>query len=461
MIDFTLAQNIISKALSTGGDFAEIFVENRINNLINAINGKPERAVGGIDYGLGLRIFNGYNAVYAYTNDLSEGNLMKIAANAADTIDKNTKIDINLDFTVQKAPSIHPFEFDEVNKKDVADVLRRVSDYSFGYSDLITQTTGTYFDEKQEVAIINSEGLWAEDTRKRTRLTLSAVASSADEKQTGFYGPGAHKGYELISSLDLKFLGEDCARIAATMLDADYAPGGRMPVIIDKGFGGVIFHEACGHSLEATSVAKGSSEFCDKLNQPIASPLVTALDDGTIPNFWGSLNIDDEGAKAQKNLLIENGILKSYLIDKLNGLKMGMASTGSGRRQSYRFAPTSRMTNTYIQAGQHSEQEIISSTEYGLYAVKMGGGSVMPATGEFNFAVLEGYLIRNGKIEKPVRGATLVGKGSEVLLNIDMVADKETQEQGMCGSISGSIPTNVGQPMIRVKELTVGGRTSD
>jgi TldD protein len=194
------------------------------------------------------------------------------------------------------------------------------------------------------------------------------------------------------------------------------------------------------------------------MGQKIAADCVTAIDDGTIPNAWGSINIDDEGVPAQKNILIENGILTSYLVDKLNGRKMGMASTGSGRRESYRYAPTSRMTNTFIANGTTPVNDIIANTEYGLYAKKMGGGSVQPATGEFNFAVLEGYMIRGGKIAEPVRGATLIGKGGEVLLNIDMVGDNLDRAQGVCGSASGSVPTDVGQPMIRVKELTVGGR---
>lgn len=245
------------------------------------------------------------------------------------------------------------------------------------------------------------------------------------------------------------------------MLHAKNCPAGNMTVAIDNGFGGVIFHEACGHSLEATSVAKGNSVFSDKLGTQIASTKVTAIDDGTLVNHWGSANIDDEGNPTQKNVLIENGILKSFMIDKLNGRRMGMKATGSSRRQSYKFAPTSRMTNTYIAAGKDNPEDIIKSIEYGLYAKKMGGGSVNPVTGEFNFAVSEGYIVKNGQIQEPVRGASLIGKGSEVLMNIDMVGNNLKQAQGMCGSVSGSIPTNVGQPMIRVKDITVGGRTEE
>jgi len=231
-----------------------------------------------------------------------------------------------------------------------------------------------------------------------------------------------------------------------------------MPVVIGDGFGGVIFHEACGHSLEATSVALGMSEFCGKLGQQVAASCVTAIDDGTIPGEWGSENVDDEGTPTTRLVLIENGILKNYMVDRLNGRRMGMAPTGSARRESYQYAPTSRMRNTFIAGGSDDPAEMISTMGDGLYAAKMGGGSVNPATGEFNFAVNEGYLIRDGKIDRPVRGASLIGRGAEVLMKIDRVGRNMWMAQGMCGSASGSVPTNVGQPMIRVTDITVGGR---
>ena len=231
-----------------------------------------------------------------------------------------------------------------------------------------------------------------------------------------------------------------------------------MTVVIDNGFGGVIFHEACGHSLEATSVAYGNSVFCGKLGQKVASELVNAVDDGTIPHAWGSNNIDDEGQATRRNLLIENGVLKGYLIDPLNARRMGMEATGSARRQDYTFEPTSRMTNTFLLNGTSTFEEIIADTPLGLYAKRLGGGSVNPVTGDFNFAVLEAYMIRDGKLAEPVRGATLIGNGAEILFRIDKIADNGSREQGMCGSKSGSIPTDVGQPTIRVTHMTVGGK---
>ena len=323
----------------------------------------------------------------------------------------------------------------------------------------VSQVTARLYDWETDVVIANSEGLLVPDRRVYTRLALTAVASAGGESQTGSCNPGAMMGFELFDSrVDPEEVGRRAAKQAVTMLHAEPCPAGVMCAVIDKGFGGVIFHEACGHSLEATAVAFGNSEFAGKLGQQIASPIVTAIDDGTMENEWGSINIDDEGAPATRLVLIENGILKNYMVDRLNGRRMGMAVTGSARRQDYTCAPTSRMRNTFIAPGNDDEAEIISSMGDGLYAKAMGGGSVNPITGEFNFAVSEGYLVKGGRIDRPVRGATLIGKGADILKKIDRVGKTLELGQGMCGSVSGSIPVNVGQPMIRVTDITVGGR---
>jgi len=457
--------DVLTAALSTGGDLAEIFVENTTKDMIEMTNGQVDKATWGIDYGLGLRIIQGTGAVYAFTNNTSRESLLKLAKESAQAVKAGAKEQGSLKSVITLDRSerlkfadkvITPPE--KVGKKAIVEQLRIASDAAYAFDPLVTQTSNTYSHVAQNMFVANSNGVWAEDSRVRTRIFIETVASEGNEKQTGYFAPGAKGGFEFIESLDMSELGRNSAKIATTMIKADFAPGGRMPVIIDNGFGGVLFHEACAHSLEATAVAKGASTFCGKIGELIAAPCVNAIDDGTLPGVWGSINIDDEGTPSRRNVLIENGILKSYLVDYLNGLKMGVPSTGSGRRQNYRFAPTSRMTNTYILAGKDKTEEIIGDTEYGLYAAKMGGGSVDPASGQFNFAVLEGYMIRNGKIAEPVRGATLIGKGNDVLMDIDRVADNFAPGQGMCGSISGAIPTDVGQPMIRIKELTVGGR---
>ncbi|MBL0387702.1 TldD/PmbA family protein [Tumebacillus sp. ITR2] len=459
MLSQALVQDVLYAALETGGDFAEVFVEDKTSSTIQMLGGVVDAAVSGRDFGVGIRILNGVFAVYAYTNDFSRDNLIKVARNAGQAI-RGQKVDRTIDLRKSLVTPHHEIKLlpSDVSKVRKIEYMRRAHHAAINYDPVISQTRVNFLDEDQKVLIANSEGLFVEDRRVHCRLMIESIASKGSEKQSGLYSPGAHQGIEFFDDLDIEWYAKETARTAKTMIDAKFAPSGKIPVIIDNEFGGVIFHEACGHGLEATSVAKGASVFAGKLDQMVASPLVTAIDDGTIENGWGSLNIDDEGSPTQRNVLIENGVLKGYLIDKLGARKMGMASTGSARRQNYQYAPTSRMNNTFIAAGNSTPEEIIANTEFALYAKYMGGGSVNTATGDFNFAVREGYIVRNGKIQEPVRGATLIGKGIEVLQKIDMVGNNLAFGQGMCGSVSGSIPADVGQPMIRVSELTVGGR---
>jgi TldD protein len=454
-----LVYDTIEAALSTGGDFAEVFCEERTSTGAHTLNGAVERASWSAVRGLGIRVCSGFGAVYAYTNDLSRESLVKMAKEASIAAGEKAAA-FSGGFTRLAFSGLHPVREYPAgkSKREYVERLRVAHEAARGVSELITQVGASYGSYTQNVLIANSDGLWAEDERTRTRVMVEAIATSGGEKQVSSRSPGAHRGLEFFESVDIAELARAAAESAVKTLGADLCPSGQMPVIIDNAFGGVIFHEACGHGLEATLVARDASVFAGKLGTRIASEIVTAIDDGTIPNAWGSLNIDDEGAMTRKNVLIENGILKSYMIDRLNSRRMGLAPTGSSRRESYEYAPTSRMTNTYIAPGTDSVSEMIAGTEYGLYAKRMGGGSVQPSTGDFNFAVVEASMIRGGKIAEPVRGATLIGKGSEVLLDIDRVAGNLELGEGMCGSLSGAVPTCVGQPMIRVKKMTVGGR---
>ena len=459
MIKKDLISKVLEKALSNGADFAEIFLEKTFNSSINMYDSITQRSIAGKDFGAGVRVFYGETAIYVYTNDMSEESLLKAASAVSQALVGGAQNRV-IPLVKESVKSAHPvlIPTDSVPKEEKILYMRQIDHAARTYNSSITQVDITFLEKKQDILIANSLGLFTEDTRDYVRVFLNVIAGEGSEKQSCFDGPGALSGYEFIKSLDPHDLGERTAATAILMLHADYAPSGKFPVIIDNGFGGVIFHEACGHGLEATSVAKGASIFAGKMGQKVASEVVTAIDDGTIINKWGSINIDDEGTPAQKTTLIQNGVLKSYLVDKIGGVKMKMESTGSGRRQSYKFAPTSRMRNTYIAPGNDSLSEMIASIELGLYAKKMGGGSVLPGTGSFNFSVAEGHLIRNGKIAEPVRGATLIGNGAEVLHKISMVADNLEFAEGMCGSASGSIPTCVGQPAIKVDEIIVGGR---
>ncbi|MBQ4354617.1 MAG: TldD/PmbA family protein, partial [Clostridia bacterium] len=409
--------------------------------------------------GVGIRAFLGVRCVSASTIDLTREGLLRCAQQVADVIaDHPAVLDIHL--TERIFPDIHAIKIvpDTVKKATKIDLLKAGYFAAKNYHEDIAQVSATLLDVDHNILIANSDGLYTEDRQIRTRMSISAIASRGGENQSGGAGPGRRMGLELFDMISPESIGIEAARHAMVNLSADYCPAGKMTVAIENGFGGVIFHEACGHSLEATSVAKNTSQMAGKLDQMIANEKVTAIDNGTIPNAWGSINIDDEGTPSQNKTLIENGVLKNYMIDKLNGRRMGMKENGSSRRQSFQQNPTSRMTNTYIAPGTDKNEDIISSIEYGLYAAKMGGGSVNPISGAFNFAVSEAYIVRNGKICEPVRGASLIGTGSEILKNIDMVGTDMLTGQGMCGSSSGSIPTDVGQPLIRVSEITVGGR---
>lgn len=459
MLEKEICFKVLNEMLKTGGDFAEIYEQKKDVCSYQIINGVVEEANSGTQYGIGLRIYNGYSSVYAYTNLNSEEELLKTAANLAQSVNNDAKItckelqEIVFEdkHTVQKRPQDY-----DANYK--LDYLQKVNKASLDYDPIIKKSITSYAEQEEDVLIANSDGKYIHDNRIRVRVFASAVASDGTRMQDGYLGPGGHVGLEFFDAYDAEELGREAARIAKDMFYAEECPSGTMDVIIDNGFGGVIFHEACGHALEATSVAKNQSVFANKLGEKIAADCVSAVDDATIPNGWGSNNIDDEGNFTKRNVLIENGILKGYLIDQLNARRMKMESSGSSRRQGYKYEPTSRMSNTFILNGKDKLEDMISSTKFGLYAKSMGGGSVDPSTGDFNFSVMEGYLIEDGKVTKPVRGATLVGNGAKVLHQIDMVGDNLARAQGMCGSISGSVPTDVGQPAIRVKNMTVGGR---
>ncbi|WP_027964077.1 TldD/PmbA family protein [Halalkalibacillus halophilus] len=462
MLSKSVVQDVISQALQTGGDFAEVFVEDTFKNNISLQSGIIDKSLSGRDFGVGIRVYKGFRSAYTYTTDFSRDSLLKTAKNAAQAIEGEGQLKAS-ELKSERAQQLHPILQmpQTVEKARKVAVMKNASNIATSYHDAISQVVVRYMDEERNVLIANSDGKFIEDQQVHSRLAISAVASNESDMETGSYGPGRLQGFEFMENMDLNHYAKEAARIAVTNLGADPCPSGKFPVVIDNEFGGVIFHEACGHGLEATSVAKGKSVFSNQIGQRVAPDIVTYIDDGTIKNEWGSINIDDEGNPTQKNVLIENGILKGYLVDQLNGRIMDTPSTGSGRRESYRYAPTSRMTNTYIANGESTPEEIIANTEDGIYAKYMGGGSVNPATGDYNFAVNEAYLVKNGKIDRPVRGATLIGNGPKSLQAVDMVGNNLGHGAGMCGSLSGSIPVNVGQPTLRVSEITVGGRKEE
>lgn len=451
--------SIIDAALSNNADLAEIYIEEESARGVNLLNGKVIKAGTGRDAGIGIRIMSGTNSVYVYSNNFDRESLIHMAREASAALAGGDPVKMaQLTKLCVTSPSKIAIDPETVSKSDTVQVLRKAADYALNYDPLITQVTGGYTASSKTIRIVNSRGVNKEETKKRIRFTMEAIATKGNEKQTGRVAPGTLRGYEFINEYPVIDKITQCCDTAIRMVNAGYAPSGKMPVIICNGFGGVIFHEACGHALEASSVGIGSSCFTGKLDQQIASSVVSARDNARIEGEWGSYYTDDEGNESSDLLLIENGILKNYLIDELGSRRMNMPVTGCARREDYTYAPTSRMSNTYIDNGDSDPEDIIAATDNGLYCTQMGGGSVDTATGEFNFAVNEAYMIRDGKIAEPVRGATLIGKGPEVLMNIDMVGNDLKLSAGMCGASSGGVPVTVGQPTIRVSSILVGGR---
>ena len=433
-------------------------MEKTTNEVLRLHSGKLSTANVSKVKGAAIRIIKGELEVNSSITDCTYENLLKAAKTLAGSFNDKKHVEVQ-PFVEKKVELV-------VNPKNVrgndisreVNLLKTASDTIYAYSKEIVQVICNLTKTEKRIFVFASDSTWQTDYRCNTRLSCQAVASDGKEMETGFDSFGRNQGMEMFDDFDVVPFAKQVAHDAVEMLHAEPMQGGEMPVVINNGFGGVILHEACVHGLEATSVAKGMSVFCNKLGQKVASDIVNAVDDGTNLNAWGSINVDDEGTPSKCNVLIENGILKSYLVDKRNSKKMNHPITGSSRRESYKYQTTSRMTNTYFLNGKSTFDEIIKSTEKGLFAEKMGGGSVNPATGEFNFAVQVGYMIENGKITKPVKGATLVGSGKDVLLHIDMIGDNLSCGYGMCGSMSGSVPTIVGQPTIRVSKMTVGGK---
>lgn len=458
LADETIAK-VLEQGLRQGADFAEVFVEDSVSRSLDLLDRKIDQINSGNSYGIGIRLLFGHESCYGYSCDPDPAVLLQLTENLARSKRGAGRVSPK-DLRRESVRDQHPVRLrpESVAKSDRVDLLRRLDAMTRSYGEAIRQVSASIVEKKRSILIANSEGLFREDSRQYMRLRLSAIADTGDGPQSGAESPGVLGGYEFLEEADLEALAREAAETALRMARAGYIDGGVMPVVMGNGFGGVIFHEACGHPLETESIRKKASPFTGKLGQQIANSVLTAVDDGTIANAWGSLNIDDEGNEAQRTVLIKDGILQQYLSDRVGADQVGVPRTGSSRRESYKFAPVSRMRNTYIDRGPHKIEEILSSVDHGLYAKKLGGGSVDPGTGEFNFAVQEGYVIRNGKVAEPVRGATLIGKGYEVLPRISMIADDLELAAGICGASSGLVPTTVGQPTLKIDSILVGGR---
>ena len=454
------AGKLMDHALNLGADFCELFIEKTNNQRLSVKNEEVHTLTGGIDFGIGVRLIYGDEVLYGYLNSIQDDQVMKVMDQLASNYKREKRTELNsfeLKTYNNQKEAIKPITDLTLIDQKVGHLMK-ISGLSLKASDKVTVAEAGVFQNKQQVEIFNSDGLHATDNRHYCRMSANVIAEDGDEKATGFFGPGMLQGWEMSENYSPEAMSDMVVKQALTKLGASPCPGGKMPVVIGNAFGGVIFHEACGHLLETTSVQKKSSVFWDKKGEMIASPVVNAVDDGTLSNEWGSINIDDEGMPVKRTQLIENGKLVNFLSDRVGELKTGHERTGSGRRESYRYAPASRMRNTFIDKGDSSLDEMIASVDRGIYCKHMGGGSVQPGTGEFNFAANESYLIENGKITTPLKSATLIGSGPDVLKQISMVGSDLELMAGMCGSVSGSVPVTVGQPAIKVDEILVGGQ---
>jgi TldD protein len=449
----------LDHALRNGGDFAEVFVEDRRATSGRFDDGRVEELVSGRDRGAGIRVVRGDTTGFAHTADLSRDGLFH-AAEAAAGAARGGGGGTRTAALTERAPAspdaalVLPETIDKARK---VEILRRADAAAREQGGAITSVTASYADARRRIQVANSDGLLASDDRVRTRLGVQCVATGDTGMQTGHEAPGRTMGFELFDTYTPEAVGAKSARQAITLLDAVPAPSGRIPVVLKKGAGGVLFHEACGHGLEADHVWKDASVFKDKVGKQVATPYVTIVDDGAYGREWGTLNIDDEGYAARRNVLIENGILTDYMYDILRARKEGRAPSGNGRRETYRHLPLPRMTNTFLLEGESDPDDIIRSVDYGIYCVQLGGGQVDTATGDFVFGVTEAYLIEKGEVTRPIRAAQLIGNGPEVLRMVDAVGNDFETWTGMCGKQGQSVPVSSGQPTVLVREITVGG----
>jgi TldD protein len=393
---------------------------------------------------------------YGYVDGLSEDDLVR----AADSVAQGVRAEARQPAALSAAERAEGHRVEqppeEVGAGEKADLLRRCEESARSQGGEVAQARIGYVEGRRRVEVFNSDGRAAADDRTRLRLSAQVVARRDGRVETGTDTRGGHAGFELLADRPEE-VAERAARKALTMLDARDAPSGRLPVVVGKGFGGVLLHEAVGHGLESDAVQKRASVYADRIGEQLAEPFVTAYDDGRRSGEWGSDGIDDEGTPTQRTTVLEEGRLTSYLYDLLRARKDGVASTGNGRRESFRHVPIPRMTNTFFAPGEATPEELIGEVQHGLYAVSFGGGQVEPATGDFVFGVSEGYLIEDGQVTAPVRGATLVGNGIEALKAIDGIAGDLEIATGFCGKGGQSVPAGVGQPHVRIRELTVGG----
>jgi TldD protein len=460
LLALPLVEKLLGTALARGAEFAEVYVERSTTTAVSLDEGKIRSAQVGSVTGVGVRAIRGAQVGYAYSDDLDEAALLRTAQTAALIADGTREV--GPQSIARRALPQHYLVRTPLADVDVArkiELVRAADAAARAYDKRIRQVMGGYADQTREILVANTLGHFAEDRQDLCRLGVQCVAFGKDERRTGFYGGGGRVDFRFFDDFSPAQVGREAARQAIATLGAVAAPAGPQTVVLAPGWSGILLHEAVGHGLEADFIRKGTSLFAGKLGEKVASELVTVIDDGTVANARGSLNVDDEGNPGERKVLIERGILKGYLYDHLNARLTGQRSTGSGRRQSFRHAPLPRMTNTFLAQGDATPEEIVSGVRKGLYCRQFGGGQVDISNGNFVFEIAEAYLIEDGEVTKPVKGAMLIGVGPEALKNVSQVGCDAAHDPGLgtCGKDGQSVPVGVGLPTVRIDNVTVGG----
>jgi TldD protein len=454
-------ESYLSAALSAGGDYADLYFEYLTSTSLMVDESMVKSASQGISAGCGVRVISGERTGYAYTDDLSPERILHAARTAALIASAPAKTPVT-GFQQKPARSLYPVALPSVDAEITAKVelLMRSDRAARGYDSRIKEVRASYADELRNILIVSSDGTFAEDSQPLARMNVSCIAKTDSNSARGTSGGGGRVALDFFfGEKNPEHFAKEAARQALLQLDAREAPAGEMEVVLGPGWPGVLLHEAVGHGLEADFNRKKTSAFAGLIGKRVASEKCTVVDNGTMPWRRGSLNVDDEGQPTQETVLIENGILKGYLSDKLSSKLMGLADTGNGRRESYEHIPMPRMTNTYMLAGQDDPQDIIRSVKRGIYAVNFGGGQVDITNGKFVFSASEAYMIENGQITAPIKGATLIGNGPDVLTRVSMVGNDLKLDEGVgtCGKDGQAVPVGVGIPTIKIDRLTVGG----
>jgi TldD protein len=463
-VDPSLLERVLAEALATGGDFADVFAEDRRATVFSMEDDRLDRLQLVQERGVGVRVTSGGITGYAYADGWEESSLIRAARAARDVARGTSPAGQTIRLVaVHTGPHPQPTRpAEQVPIDERAALLERANAAARGAGSQVRQVTTRFTDSVQRVIIASSDGILAEDERRIVQMMVAVTAERGSVRQIGRRARGGQTGLELFDGLVAERVGKEAAEGAIHMLDAIPAPAGTMPVIVSNGWGGVLFHEAVGHGLEADHIERKSSVYEGKLGKRVAAPIVTLVDDATIANHRGSYRVDDEGVAGQRTPLVVDGILEGYLTDRKHALALGLATSGNGRRQNFQKLPIPRMTNLVVEPGTSTAADILADTPSGLYVVSLGGGQVDTTSGQFVFSVTEGYLIEQGRLGAPVRGATLAGDSFNVLARVDAIADDFALDPGLgtCGKQGQHVPVGVGQPTLRVAELIVGGTAS-